>query len=158
MVSSFLVVLLFSCKAHKELTKNLDVDLIEINHESIISMGKSILQFTIRNKTDQNLILVEPSIIRLEYLTNSNWKAVRTLDCPCGAPCVPPRKEVTILPNDTFKLKWNKKEEWCGELNEYGIPKTHSKKSNPGEYRLKIYYKNIDNKIKTKYYSFKLKY
>lgn len=157
-VSSFFVILFFSCKVQTETSSNLDLDPFEISHESTISMGKSIIKFTIRNKTNQNLILIEPSIVRIESLVNSNWKAIRILDCPCGAPCAPPKQQVILSPNESFKLKWNKKEEWCGKLNDYGIPKTHSKLPDAGKYRLKIYYKTRDNKIKTKLYSFKLKY
>jgi hypothetical protein len=157
-VSLFFVILLFSCKVQKESISNLDLDPFEIYHETIISKGKSILKFTIKNKTNQNLILFEPSIVRIEYFIKSNWKAVRILACPCGAPCAPPKKEVVISQKDSFKLSWNKKEEWCGELNDYGIPKSYSKLSDEGEYRLKIYYKISDNKTKTKLYPFKLKY
>lgn len=157
-VSLFFVILFFSCKVQTETSSNLDLDPFEIRHESTISINKSILKFTIRNKTTENLILFEPSIVRIESFVKSNWKAVRVLDCPCGAPCVPPKKEVVISQNESFELSWNKKEEWCGELNDYGIPKSYSKLSDEGDYRLKIYYKRNNNKIKTKYYSFKLKY
>jgi len=153
-----LLVVLFSCKIQQETTIEYNQDLIEISHKTVTSKDNSVLRFTIKNKTNQELILLEPLVVRIEQKIGSEWKGIRILNCPCGAPCAPLKKEEIISQNESFKLSWNKKEEWCGELNEYGIPKSYSKLSNPGEYRLRINYRINNYIIRTKQYPFKLKY
>lgn len=153
-----LSIVLFSCKIQQEATEKANQDPIVISHINSISRGKPILIFFIKNITNQELILLEPLVVRIEQKIDLEWRAIKILNCPCGAPCAPLIKEEVISQNESFKLSWNKKEEWCGELNDYGIPKSYSKLSEEGEYRLKIKYR-INNYItRTKQFTFELKY
>ena len=140
--------LILSCKAQKE---------IEFTQNKAYSLGNEYITFTIKNISNQDLTIIDPLLTKIEYKSNTEWRNVIILYCPCGAPCAPPPEEMIIANNETHHYRWNKNEEWCGaQLNGLKIPETFSKKANPGLYRIKIIYM-INNSIrKYKYYQFKI--
>ena len=76
---------------------------------------------------------------------------------PCGAPCAQPPEKVQILNDENYIWIWDKNEAWCGEKNEYGIPKTLKEKVSNGKFRLRILYNVGMEQMETIYKEFELK-
>ncbi len=142
-LSLFLVVMtLISCKTQEITTsvnnKNSDSP-FTINFKQEIVIGDTYI-FNITNNSDDTLIILSPSVARIEKFENNEWRRVKILYCPCGANCIAPPKEKNLLKGQSHKYRWNLKESWCGEKQENGIPETIVKDPLEGIYRIYVDY------------------
>lgn len=130
---------------------------MEVSH-SLNSIGdRTFIEFNIRNASSTSIVLDNPDGLSIETLKEGEWTNFRTLDCPCGASCAPPRKDFTLAPKEVHEKSWNMKEEWCGPQSS-GLtrPETFSEQAKKGRYRLAITYSSSTSGRQTKYYEFQI--
>ena len=113
--------------------------------------------FTIKNISNEQVNIYQPRKLHIEKFNNGTWERLRILQCPCGAPCAKPPEKIKILNQEKYVRTWNKYESWCGEQNEFGIPKTLKAKALNGMYRLRVLYGIGSKQKETIYKEFELK-
>ncbi len=139
-----------SNKKHKSnAVENTSSDKITVTANA--SLSDSTIQFSIANNTNSSIFLFNPKQLHIEVNNSGTWEKIRTLSCPCGAPCARPAEFTEIAKGNKFSHSWNMEERWCGEQNEKGIPETIKSKVKPGLYRIMIIY-SINHKEKIVYY------
>lgn len=101
------------------------------------------------------LTLYKPRNLVVQKEHNGQWKSIRTLYCPCGASCPAPPERVSITPGSSYTYRWGQKEQWCGEMNQQGIPEMHSRFPGTGRYRMAVRIAGgEESQIKTFYKAF----
>ena len=145
-----------ACKTTKTETgnKNKETNYIIIDLEKQYSLNEKIL-VTIKNSSNNEVILLTPSLKHFQKYTDSGWKAVRVLNCPCDAPCrMPPEKKV-LFSKQEIKLNWDQKESYCGKMTNTHIRETIYEYVKKGKYRFVVTIKN-NNETKQIYKEFSI--
>jgi len=154
-ILTFSILLLFivSCKSSdkigtKKLNNEIEIDIIKSETE---------IFFTIKNNSQDTIILHNPKKINIQHFENNEWKNLRILICPCDAPCNAPEEFTEILPENSYSFSWNKEESWCGERTEFKIRKTETAKVPSGHYRINVLWFKDKEKINELYKEFDIK-
>jgi len=154
-ITLILSILLFSCNTTGKLQDNepyIDEHGMEVTTEETDAE----IIFQLKNTNDYPVYLSRPDQLTIQKQEGDNWERVRILYCPCGASCPPPREFVSLQTNDFVRLKWNKKESWCVDVEHQMIPETKERKASQGNYRMLIQYGQQKKKQTKTYYEFKL--
>ena len=154
------LLILSGCSATREagVAAKTSYDNLKIEARNEYSKGQ-VVELRVHNTSkNDTLILYKPLNMKVQKKQEDQWKRVRTLYCPCGASCPAPPERVSVLPGSAYTYRWDQKEQWCGEMNQQGIPEMHSKFSGPGQYRIAIRYVSAQNQnIRSVYKSFTIK-
>lgn len=144
---------LFSCSPK---TTSVSNGPLVITHQETDAAGGKVIRFTITNNTEEGLTIVDPNTVSIQFKEGADWKNVRILSCPCGAPCARPPSELMLEPDKSNELTWNKKEEWCAGQTDRGIPNSFSEDAVKGTYRIKIRYKQADSMVESGFHQFQI--
>lgn len=150
-----LIIFLYSCNAASKLPdkeNNSGQNGIEVK----VDHPDSLILFTIKNSNNYSMYIFQPDQMEIQRQGEKEWQRVRTLYCPCGASCPPPREYLLLKPGEFLNFSWNKKETWCVNKENSIIPETFEQDVSKGNYRLFIKYgKQLKERTKL-YYQFKL--
>lgn len=144
---------LFSCSPK---TTSVNNGPLVITHQEADAAAGKVIRFTIKNNTKEGLTIIDPNTVSIQLKDGTDWKNVRILSCPCGAPCARPPSEMTLQPDKSNELTWNKKEEWCEGLSARGIPNSFSENAVKGTYRIKIRYRQADSMVESGFHQFQI--
>lgn len=145
-LSYLFLAFLLSCAAPKKQVENSE-NKLSSNIDVVIENKKDndIFSFIVQNKTNGKVFIHNHSQVHIERLDNGNWVKLRTLNCPCGAPCAKPFEFIEIPKAGDFTFKWDRMESWCGEKTSYGIPETLKLAALSGLYRIMVVF-SVDQK------------
>lgn len=154
------LLLLSGCSATREagVATNTSYHKLKIEARDEYSKGQ-VVELRVHNTSENDtLILYKPRNLKVQKKQENQWRGVRTLYCPCGASCPAPPERVAVLPGSAYTYRWDQKEQWCGEMNQQGLPKMHSQFPGLGQYRIAIRYVAAqDQSIRSVYKSFTIK-
>ena len=156
-----LLLLLFSgCSATHQagVSSQTPNDKLKIESRNTYQKGQ-VVEIQVHNISERDtLTLYQPRNLKIQKKQENQWRRVRTLYCPCGASCPAPPERVSVLPGSTYTYRWDQKEEWCGEMNQQGIPEMHTQFPGPGRYRIVVQYiPTRDQQIQSVYKSFTIR-
>lgn len=150
-----LIILVYSCNAASKLPDNRDSS-IKNGIEVKIDHKDSEILFKIKNFNNYSIYIFQPEQLEIQRQEGKEWKRVRTLYCPCGASCPPPREYLQLKPGEFMDYTWNKKESWCVNKENSTIPETFEKNVSKGKYRLFLEYGQYVKEPTKLYYEFKI--
>lgn len=95
------------------------------------------IKIEIKNNSNGNIDLMHPKEIVIQKQTETGWKNVPILYCPCGASCPAPPEKIQLTENAGYTMVWDQKTSWCKESNAL-VPETIEKQVEPGSYRVLV--------------------
>jgi len=156
----FLLVFISGCSASREsaVSSKFADSKLNIEARSEYDTG-AVVEITVHNTSEKDtLTLHKPRNLIVQKKQDGKWRRVRTLYCPCGASCPAPPERVAVVPGSGYTYRWEQKEQWCGEMNQQGIPRMHSRFPGTGLYRIAIrYVSHEDQQIQSLYKFFSIK-
>ena len=109
---------------------------LSVQMDSTYKTGETI-RLSINNNHPENVLKIyHPLELNIEKKTTEGWKEVDILYCRCGASCPPPPEYREIRPEQAYRISWDQKTSWCGDLKENGIREYHEKQVSTGKYRI----------------------
>ena len=137
----FVFLIFFGCATgSKTVQKEESIKEIEANkfgikaiHKGIYKLGEMVI-ISIENSSDTIAYLFQPNYLTIQKQIDTNWIDLRTLPCPCGAPCAPPGWQ-PLEPYQELDLHWDQRETWCDESFPNPREQLKTKEVEPGIYR-----------------------
>ncbi len=150
----------FSCSAPRNTQEKMPSsrpDILKLEAPDTLEKGKQVhIELTNISKSD-TFELYKPRNLEVSKKEGEKWRTVKTLYCPCGASCPAPPEHIPLFPGKSFSFHWDQKEQWCGEVDEQGIPRMHSRFPGYGTYRMAIrYLSGPDQKVQSFYVEFSI--
>lgn len=155
-IGLFLVI--FSCSAPRNIQEERHArgpDILKVEVPDTLQKGERV-HIRLTNVSNSDTVeLYKPRNLQVRKKEGGKWRAVKTLYCPCGASCPAPPERIPLFPGKSFSYHWDQKEQWCGEVDEQGIPRMHSRFPGYGTYRMAIrYLSGPDQRVQSFYVEF----
>jgi len=138
-LSILAILLIFGCKVNQQVNKNETT----VNEDWSVTSEKKYentdaVDIQITNNTENNLVIFDPFVKRIEKFDGENWTKIRVPYCACGN-CPPPPEVMPISSKEKHTFTWNKNIDSCKN------GRKTSKKMESGRYRVIFNYGTSQN-------------
>ena len=143
------------CASNSTTKSNSGIAETEVNELGIKVISRPSYQhgemviMSVENQVDTLRYIFQPTHLNIQKrIGDSTWKDLQVIDCPCGAPCAPPRYQ-ELIPYEQLDLHWDQRESWCDNSEPEISKQMKTAEVTPGVYRMVIVTNDSEEKDQT---------